>query len=68
MQYRDNFKDKLYVVLMFVSYISSLVFTGERCTFQLFFLFLVLIVLEQKLRSIDFFIAIKNRYCLLKTV
>ena len=59
MQYRHNFRDNLYVPLMFVCYFSSLVFTGERCTFQMFFLFLVLIVLEKKIRSVDLLLLLK---------
>lgn len=65
MQYRDNFKDKLFVVLMFVCYLSSLVFTGERCTFQLFFFFLALIVIEKKIRRTDLLMFLKLKKLLL---
>lgn len=58
-RYRHNLKDNLFVALMFVSYLSSLLFTGERCTFQLFFFFLVLIVIEKKIRRTDLLMLLK---------
>lgn len=65
MQYRHNLKDNLFVALMFVCYLSSLLFTGERCTFQLFFFFLVLIVIEKKIRRTDLLMFLKLKKLLL---
>ena len=51
---RTSMTDRLLLVLLFLSYLSSLFFTGERCTFQLFFFFLVLLSREDYILRRDF--------------
>lgn len=61
MKSTHNVNDKLYVLLMFVCYFTSLVLTGERCTFQLFFFFLVLIMQERKVFNRDLLLYLKSK-------
>lgn len=67
MRQRYNIRDRLLIVLMFVSYFLSLLFTGERSTFQLFFLFVVMIQLERNILYREVLKVLKKSSLLAKT-
>lgn len=66
MQYRKKLRDRLLVLLMFVAYVSSLLFTGERCTFQLFFVLIMLIMQERLVLYKDLITVLKLKQTLAK--